>query len=50
VDVENNAQSAVDQCWAVLKQGRDDARELINESFTNVEVYFVGKGSKQPAE
>ena len=50
VGVENNAQSAVDQRWAVLKQGRDDARELINESFTNVEVYFVGKGSKQPAE
>ena len=50
MDVENNAQSAVDQCWAVLKQGRDDARELINESFTNVEVYFVGNGSKQPAE
>jgi len=23
VDVENNAQSAVDQRWAVLKQGRD---------------------------
>ncbi|MBC2711557.1 MAG: hypothetical protein HGJ94_11375 [Desulfosarcina sp.] len=48
--VNNNAQAAVDQYRAVLKQGRDDARKLINEGFTNVEVSFAGIGSKQPAE
>jgi hypothetical protein len=48
VGIENNAQSAVDQCWAVLKQGRDDARELINESFTNVEVILLVKAQNNP--
>jgi hypothetical protein len=48
--VEDNARSAIDQFRVVLKQGCDDARELINECFTDVEVYFAGTGSKQPAE
>ena len=48
--VNNNAQSAIDQFRVVLKQGCDDATELINEGFTNVDVYFAGIGSKQPVE
>lgn len=48
--INNNAQTAVDQYRAVLKQGHDDARKLINESLTNVEVYFASIDSKQPAE
>jgi len=48
--INNNAQTAVDQYRAVLKQGHDDARKLINESLTKVEVYFNSIGSKQPAE
>ncbi len=45
-----DAQAAAYRYRAVLKQGHDDARELINESLTNVEVCFAGIGSKQPAE
>lgn len=48
--VNNNVQAAVDQYLTELKQGRDDARKLINEGLCNVEVYFAGIGSKQPAE
>ena len=48
--VDDNAQAAVDRYLKVLKQGRDDARNLINEGVTNVEVYFADLGSKQPAE
>ena len=45
-----DAQAAAYRYRAVLNQGHDDARDLINESLTNVEVYFAGIGSKQPAE
>ncbi len=48
--MNSDAQSVVDQYRTVLKQGRDDARKLINEGFTNVAVYFAGIGSKQPVE
>ncbi len=47
--VDNNAQTAVDQYRAVLKQGNNDTRKLINEILTDVEVYFAGIDSKQPA-
>ena len=48
--INDNAQAAIDQYLKVLKQGRDDARKLINEGVTNVEVYFAGIGPEQPAE
>lgn len=48
--VDKNAQAAVDQYLKVLKQGREDVRALINQGITDVEVYFAGMGSEQPAE
>jgi hypothetical protein len=43
--VDDDAQAAFDQYSKVLKQGRDDARDMINRGVTNVEVYFTGIGS-----
>lgn len=50
IGVNNHAQAAVDQYGAVLKQGRDNARKLINEGLTNVEACFCGTGKKQSPE
>ena len=46
IGINKSTQAAVDQYLTELKQGRDDARKLINEGFTNVEVYFAGTESK----
>lgn len=48
--VNSNAQAAVNQYRTVLKQGRDEAKKMVNESFTKLEVYFAGISSKQPDE
>ena len=50
IGVNENVQVAVDQYLKVLRQGRDNARELINQNFNDVEVYFAGIGQKKPAE
>ena len=48
--INENAQAFADQWRMILIKGRDDSRELINESFTYMEDYFSGLEQKKPSK
>lgn len=48
--IDKKAQTAADQWRLVLKQGCDDARKLINDGLTRMEVHFTIIDPKQPPE
>ena len=48
--LNENAQAFADQWRMFLIKGRDDSRELINESFTYMEDYFAGLEQKNPSK
>jgi hypothetical protein len=43
-------QEFADQWRTVFRNGRDDFRKLINESYTRMEDYFAGLELKQPSK
>ena len=48
--LSDEVQDYVDQWRTILKEGRDESRRFINESFTNLEDYFASLGPNKPSK
>ena len=48
--LSDEVQDYVDQWRTILKEGRDESRRFINESFTNLEDYFAALGPNKPSK